>query len=110
MGYSKSFDKFGPVGPCLVSPRLIPDPQKLQLTTKVNGKIRQDCETSKMVWSCAQLIEFASKGRTLRQGTVIMTGTPEGVGWFSGGCLSDGDTVEIALSEIGTIKNKMAYQ
>ncbi|KAM5343944.1 hypothetical protein ACJ41O_012481 [Fusarium nematophilum] len=109
MGYAKSFDQFGPTGPYLVSPKLVPNPQGLELTTKVNGKIRQSTNTDQMIWSCRQLISFASRGRTLRRGTLIMTGTPEGVGWHTGGCLKDGDVVEVEVKELGYIRNKMVF-
>lgn len=110
MGYAKSFDNFGPTGPYLVSPKLVADPQKLQLTTKVNGEVRQSTSTSEMIWSCRQLIAFASRGRKLRRGTLIMTGTPEGVGWHSNGCLKDGDVVEVRIEGLGSIRNKMVFQ
>ncbi|KAK1528712.1 uncharacterized protein CCOS01_06546 [Colletotrichum costaricense] len=110
MGYAKSFDGFGPIGPSLVSPKLIPDPQNLKLTTTVNGIVRQSSDTSQMIWSCRQLISFASRGRTLRRGTIIMTGTPEGVGWHTNGCLNDGDVVEVEIEKLGHIKNKMVFQ
>ncbi|KAJ9144477.1 Fumarylacetoacetate hydrolase [Pleurostoma richardsiae] len=109
MGYAKSFDHFGPTGPYLVSPRLVPDPQILDLTTRVNGELRQSSNTYQMIWSCRQLIAFASRGRTLRRGTLIMTGTPEGVGWHSGGCLKDGDVVEVTIRGFGSIKNRMVF-
>ncbi|KAJ0318074.1 hypothetical protein COL5a_010821 [Colletotrichum fioriniae] len=110
MGYAKSFDGFGPLGPSLVSPKLISDPQNLKLTTSVNGTVRQSSDTSQMIWSCRQLISFASRGRTLRRGTVIMTGTPEGVGWHTNGCLNDGDVVQVEIEKLGHIKNKMVFQ
>ncbi|KAH6952463.1 hypothetical protein BKA56DRAFT_505099 [Ilyonectria sp. MPI-CAGE-AT-0026] len=109
MGYAKSFDQFGPTGPYLVSPRLVPDPQDLELTTTVNGEVRQSTNTAKMIWSCRQLISFASRGRTLRKGTLIMTGTPDGVGWHTNGCLKDGDVVEVAVKGLGSIRNKMVF-
>ena len=109
MGHSKSFDTFGPVGPCVVSPRLIPDPQKLQLVTRVNGEIRQNTNTSDMVWTVAQIIAWTSKNRLLRRGTVVMTGTPSGVGWHSGGLLQDGDVVDVEISDIGTISNSVRF-
>lgn len=109
MGYAKSFDQFGPTGPYLVSPTLIPDPQDLKLTTTVNGEVRQSTNTAQMIWSCRQLISFASRGRTLRKGTLIMTGTPDGVGWHTNGCLKNGDVVEVAVKGLGSIRNKMVF-
>lgn len=110
MGYAKSFDGFGPTGPYLVSPRLVQDPQALELRTAVSGEVRQRTSTAQMIWSCRQLISFASRGRTLRRGTVIMTGTPEGVGWHSDGCLKDGDVVEVSIGGLGFIRNRMVFQ
>lgn len=109
MGHSKSFDGFGPVGPCVVSSEIIRDPQDLRLVTRVNGEIRQDAHTADMVWSVAQIVAWLSKNRTLKRGTVIMTGTPCGVGWHSGGLLHDGDLVEVSISEIGTIQNRVKF-
>ncbi|KAH6970553.1 hypothetical protein BKA56DRAFT_622230 [Ilyonectria sp. MPI-CAGE-AT-0026] len=110
MGYSKSFDTFGPIGPSITSARLIPDPQNLRLVTRVNGQTRQDTSTGAMAFSVKKLIAYASKNRTLKKGTVFMTGTPNGVGWFSDGLLSDGDVVEVEISEIGSISNKMVFK
>lgn len=110
MGYAKSFDHFGPTGPYVVSPKPVPDPQSLKLTTYVNGQVRQSSDTSQMIWSCRQLVSFASRGRTLRRGTVIMTGTPEGVGWHTNGCLKDGDIVQVEVEKLGYIKNKMVFK
>jgi 2-keto-4-pentenoate hydratase/2-oxohepta-3-ene-1,7-dioic acid hydratase in catechol pathway len=109
--YAKSFDGFAPIGPCIVSPQLIPDPQKLHYTTKVNGEVRQDTETSDMIWTVAQIIEHLSRGTTLRKGTVIMTGTPSGVGLFMEpkGFLKHGDVVEVSIDGIGAIRNKMVF-
>ncbi|RSL56895.1 hypothetical protein BHE90_014371 [Fusarium euwallaceae] len=110
MGHSKSFDTFGPIGPCITSARLIPDPQALHLVTKVNGQTRQDTQTSEMLFSVKQLIAYASKNRTLKAGTVVMTGTPSGVGWFSDGLLGHGDVVDIEISNIGSISNKVVFK
>jgi 2-keto-4-pentenoate hydratase/2-oxohepta-3-ene-1,7-dioic acid hydratase in catechol pathway len=109
--YAKSFDGFAPIGPCIISPQLIPDPQKLRYTTKINGEVRQDTETSDMIWTVAQIIEHLSRGTTLRKGTVIMTGTPSGVGLFMEpkGFLKDGDVVEVAIDGIGALRNKMVF-
>ncbi|KAI8244332.1 Fumarylacetoacetate hydrolase domain-containing protein 2 [Colletotrichum sp. SAR 10_99] len=110
MGHSKSFDTFGPIGPCITSTKLIADPQALHLVTTVNGEKRQDTKTRKMIFSVKQLIAYASKNRTLKQGTVVMTGTPNGVGWFSNGLLGHGDVVDVEISEIGSISNKIVFK
>jgi len=90
----------------------IPDPQKLKYTTKVNGGLRQETGTDDMIWSVRQIIAHLSRGTTLRKGTVIMTGTPSGVGLFMEpkGFLKDGDVVEITIDGIGSIINKMVYE
>jgi transcription initiation factor TFIIH subunit 2 len=110
-GYAKSFDGFAPIGPCIVSTSVIPDPHKLSYVTKVNGKIRQETPTSDMIWSIKQIIAHLSRGTTLRKGTAIMTGTPSGVGLFhTDGFLKDGDVVEVSVTKIGTIKNRMVFK
>lgn len=81
-GYAKSFDRFAPVGPCIASRNVVPDPQRLTYWTKVNGEVRQQTRTDDMIWSVGQIIEHLSRGTTLRAGTCIMTGTPSGVGLF----------------------------
>jgi 2-keto-4-pentenoate hydratase/2-oxohepta-3-ene-1,7-dioic acid hydratase in catechol pathway len=111
--YAKSFDGFAPIGPCIVSASLIPDPQKLRLSTRVNGEVRQETETSDMIFTVAKIIAHLSRGTTLRKGTIIQTGTPSGVGLFiepkGSGFLKDGDLVEVAIDGIGAIQNKMVF-
>jgi 2-keto-4-pentenoate hydratase/2-oxohepta-3-ene-1,7-dioic acid hydratase in catechol pathway len=75
----KTLDGFAPIGPWLVTADQIPDPQTLKLETRVNGEVRQSSNTADMVFSCAQLVSFASKMFTLEPGDIIFTGTPEGV-------------------------------
>ncbi|KAL5349985.1 hypothetical protein ACLOAV_005021 [Pseudogymnoascus australis] len=109
--YAKSFDAFAPIGPLLASPSAIPDPQTLTYRTKVNGVVRQETCTDDMVWSVKQIIAHLSRGTTLRAGTVIMTGTPSGVGLFMEpkGFLKGGDVVEVEVDGIGSIVNKMVF-
>lgn len=110
-GYAKAFDKFAPIGPSIVSTSVIPDPSKLHLTTKVNGEPRQETGTDDLLFDVRTIIRHMSRGKTLRPGTVIMTGTPSGVGWFMSpsGLLKSGDIVEVTIDKIGTIKNKMIF-
>ena len=77
-GFSKGFDTFAPLGPCLVSPDLVGDPAGLQLKTVVNGEGRQEESVGDLLFDCAYLISYLSSGTTLRKGSVIMTGTPGG--------------------------------
>ncbi len=75
----KTSDGFLPVGPWLVGADLVADPQKLAIECRVNGEQRQSSNTSDMIFSCAQIISYASQVFTLVPGDLISTGTPEGV-------------------------------
>jgi 2-keto-4-pentenoate hydratase/2-oxohepta-3-ene-1,7-dioic acid hydratase in catechol pathway len=110
-GYAKSFDKFAPIGPAVLMSKGV-DPQGLKYTTKVNGEVRQQTGTDDMIWTVQQIIAHLSRGMTLRKGTVIMTGTPSGVGLFMEpkGFLKDGDVVEIGVEGIGSIANKVVFE
>lgn len=103
----KTFDTFAPLGPCLVSPEIIPDPNRLAIKTVLNGKVVQDWNTDDMIFDVPVLIEFLSGSTTLLPGTVILTGTPHGVGmaqkpprW-----LQPGDEISIIIENIGTLTN-----
>lgn len=108
-GYAKSFDKFAPIGPTLVSATVIPDPTALTIHTRVNGQTRQMASTNEMIHTIPDIIKFLSRGTTLLPGTFIMTGTPSGVAAFMDPprWLEDGDVVEVEISNIGTLRNKM---
>lgn len=97
---SKSYDTFGPMGPCLVTADEIPDPHNLTLTLSVNGEIKQQANTGDMIFSLPRLIAYLSQHLALEPGDVIATGTPPGVG-----PLHAGDTVEVRIPEIGTLTN-----
>lgn len=103
----KSFDTFCPLGPCLVTTDEIPDPQALSVETKLNGQVMQSEKTADMIFTVADLIAFLSTDMTLLAGTVILTGTPSGVGVARKPpiFLKAGDTVELTISGIGTLKN-----
>lgn len=111
-GYSKSFDKFAPIGPCIVSADVISDPTKLYLKTWVNGDLRQQTGIDDLLFDIPTVIRHLTRGRTMRPGCIIMTGTPSGVGWFMkpSGLLKHGDEVTIEIDGIGTIKNKMIFE
>ena len=104
---AKSFDTFCPLGPYLVTPEEIANPNDLQIKTTLNGKIMQDWTTSDMIWDIPSLISFLSEGTTLLPGTVILTGTPQGVGFTRKPpvYLKSGDEVTIELQNIGALTN-----
>ena len=76
--FSKGFDTFAPIGPCLLSAEAIGEPSELRLTTTVDGEVRQDTSVGDLLFDCATLVSFLSQGTTLEKGTVVMTGTPGG--------------------------------
>ncbi|CUM49410.1 uncharacterized protein AC631_05900 [Debaryomyces fabryi] len=110
--FSKSFDKYAPLGPVLVSTKAIPDPGVLKLETRVNGETRQNTNTDDLLFSIPKIIAFISQNTTLEAGTVIMTGTPGGVGagFKPPKYLNDGDMVEVEIEKIGTLSNKMDFE
>lgn len=106
---SKGQDTFAPMGPCLVTADEIPDPQTLEIITKVNGVEKQHSNTRFMLFSVAAIIEDISEVMTLEPADIIASGTPAGVGagrtpqeW-----LLPGDVVEITIDKIGSIKNQV---
>ncbi len=103
----KTFDTFAPLGPCLVTTDEIPDPQTLQIKTILNGEVMQDWNTSDMIFNVATLIEFLSGSTKLLPGTVIMTGTPHGIGGARRPpiFMKNGDTVTIDIEKIGQLTN-----
>ncbi len=122
LGRGKAFDSSLPLGPVIVTADALPDPQALTLRTRINGELRQQADTSDMIWTCAELIHFFSISFTLKPGMVILTGTPAGTAWSTdkklGGnwtpapglipasryCLP-GDHVESEIAEIGVLHN-----
>jgi len=109
----KGFDTFCPLGPHVVTPAQLAqsghDVNDLRVVCRVNGQVMQDASTSQMMFPIDVLIEELSKGTTLAKGTVILTGTPAGVGmartppvW-----LTDGDVVEIEIAGIGLLSNRV---
>lgn len=101
----KWFDTFGPCGPTLVTADEVPDPQCLTLTTRVNGHVRQRAGTAEMIFGVAETIAWISRFVTLQPGDLVATGTPSGVGSSTGTFLRDGDTVEVEVSQLGTLRN-----
>lgn len=124
LGPGKNFDTCAPIGPCIVTRDEIPDPQALELKTLVNGELRQNNSTAKMIWDCARLVEFFSTFITLRAGVVISTGTPGGTAWGTDpelggkkpmrrdviaprGYLNAGDVVVCEIEGIGRLENRV---
>ena len=103
----KSFDGFCPLGPCLVTADELPDPHNLSIRTRVNGETMQDGHTSDLIFDVPALLEFLSADTTLLPGTVILTGTPSGVGMGHKPpvFLKDGDAVEVEIEGIGVLRN-----
>jgi 2-keto-4-pentenoate hydratase/2-oxohepta-3-ene-1,7-dioic acid hydratase in catechol pathway len=105
----KSLDGFCPMGPLVVTADEFGDPQSKHLQLRVNGLVKQDSSTAKMIFPVDVIIEWLSKGLTLEAGDIIATGTPEGVGMgrTPQEFLSDGDVVEAEVEGIGTLRNQI---
>ncbi|TDC97772.1 FAA hydrolase family protein [Nonomuraea deserti] len=107
----KNFDAFCPLGPWIVTPDEIGDPQALSVAARVNGRTVQDGSTKDMIFGVADVISYLSRYMTLCPGDVIATGTPHGVGmgrtpqlW-----LKDGDVVEVEIGAVGTLRNTVRF-
>jgi 2-keto-4-pentenoate hydratase/2-oxohepta-3-ene-1,7-dioic acid hydratase in catechol pathway len=124
LGPGKNFDTCAPIGPAIVTADEVKDPQQLALKTYVNGELRQSNVTGKMIWTCAQLIEFFSTFVTLQPGVVISTGTPGGTAWGTDaelggkkpmrkdvvtakGYLQPGDEVVCEIEGVGRLVNRI---
>lgn len=111
--FSKSFDNYAPLGPALVSSNLLGDAGGLRLQTFVNGELRQDTNTSDLLFGVRQLVSFLSTGTTLEAGSLIMTGTPGGIAgamkphpkW-----LKNGDEVVVVVDRIGSVRNVIQFE
>ena len=107
---AKGADTFCPYGPWITTADDVPDPGKLRLRTWVNGELRQDTNTSDLIFGCDELVAFIAQTCTLAPGDLILTGTPSGVGmamdpprW-----LQSGDTVRIEIESLGSIEHGVA--
>lgn len=107
----KGFDSFCPLGPVLVTADEIPDPQTLKVRSILNGEVMQDGHTSDMIFSVAELIHRLSQDTTLLPGTLILTGTPAGVGFTRKPpvFLTADDRITIEIESIGSLENGVAF-
>lgn len=107
----KSIDTFAPCGPWITTKDEIKDPQNLKIITKVNGEVRQNSTSSKMVIPIKKIISSLSQLITIEPGDIISTGTPAGVAMSMNNpkYLKDGDLVEISIENLGTIRNKVIF-
>jgi len=98
-------------GPVLVAPSVIQDPQTLSIKAIHNGNIVQDGHTKDMIFSIKKQISYLSQGTTLEAGTIFLTGTPAGIGYFREPrvVLRDGDDISVRIDQIGTLVNKVRY-
>lgn len=103
----KTFDTFCPLGPCIATLDTFADPNAVGLRTRLNGETVQDSNTSDLIFDVASLVAFLSGSTTLLPGTVILTGTPEGVGMAAKPprWLRAGDVVECEIDGIGVLRN-----
>ena len=109
--YGKSFDTFGPLGPAVSSVDGV-DLGNIDVSTTIAGEVLQSSNTRNLIFSVAQIIEYLSRGITLEPGDVIATGTPGGVGDGRNPkrYLRDGETVEVAVSGVGTLSNPVRFE
>ena len=105
----KSLDRSCPTGPWIVTADEVPDPQALSLQLRVNGVTKQDGHTRDMIYAVEAIIEWVSKGMTLMPGSIIATGTPDGVGFARTPpeFLRPGDVMETEVGGVGLLRNRI---
>ncbi|CAM1508576.1 Fc.00g054240.m01.CDS01 [Cosmosporella sp. VM-42] len=109
--FSKGLDNSCPIGPVLVSSSVIDDPQALDIKAIYNGQTVQDSNTKNMIFSVKKQISALSRGTTLEAGSLILTGTPAGIGYFKKPqvVLEDGGRIDVHIDRIGTLVNKVKH-
>ncbi len=100
-------DGFCPLGPCLVTKDEVPDAQNLKMVLKVNDEVRQNANTSQMIYPVADIVSFLSHIMTLEPGDIICTGTPSGVGVATGNFLKAGDRIECTIETLGILTSTL---
>ena len=107
----KSFDTFAPCGPWITTSDEVTDPENLQMTTMVNGQIRQNSSTNNMFINISSILSKLSKVMTLEKGDIITTGTPEGVALNNPDIpfLKDGDEIDMEIEKLGRIQNTVKF-
>jgi 2-keto-4-pentenoate hydratase/2-oxohepta-3-ene-1,7-dioic acid hydratase in catechol pathway len=107
---AKGADTFCPFGPWVTTADEVPDAGSLSLRTWVNGDLRQDANTSDLVFGCNELVAFIGQTCTLRPGDLILTGTPNGVGMAMDPpqFLKSGDEIRIEIERLGAIEHRVA--
>lgn len=108
----KGFDTFCPLGPALLTPESLPNPNALRIQSVLNGETVQDSNTGDMIFSVPEIIEFLSASTTLLPGTVILTGTPSGVGMARKPPLfmKKGDEIRVRIEGIGDLVNPVTVE
>lgn len=108
----KMLDTFGPLGPTLVTRDEVPDPGDLSIRTRLNGQLMQDGHTSMMIFDVPYVVSCISQMATLEVGDVILTGTPEGVGFARTPpvYLQDGDVISVEIDGLGVLTNMVEQQ
>ncbi|KAI1075418.1 fumarylacetoacetate hydrolase [Whalleya microplaca] len=112
-GFGKGFDGFAPMGPALVSTKMIPDPGVIELKTVLNGETMQQGRADDMIFTVAEIVAYLSQGTTLEAGTVIMTGTPHGIGVSKNPpiYLKHGDDLRVVMSHgLGSLVNRVEHE
>ena len=108
--HGKWHDTFCPVGPCILSADVVPNPQAFPVQLTLNGQVKQDATTAQMVFPVAAVIAFLSEFVTLMPGDIISTGTPAGVGSASGTYLRPGDVLVATIGGIGSLRNPVVAE
>lgn len=103
--FAKSLDGYGPLGPWLVTPDEVPDPQRLTLEVRVDGQVRQHSSTAAMIFGIRDLLVYVSAGMTLEPGDIIATGTCGGIA-----AVAHGSVMEVEISGLGVLRNPVCFE